>query len=183
MHRLLSIAAAVLLLAGPVLAASLDIPVDGYVVSDDIAALPEAVRKKREQLLAAAASGDISALREVFDAEPAPPTVSFGMPDDPIEHLQRESGDGDGLEILAILANILQAPFAAMDGGDGEAIYIWPYLAAYMDIEDLTPAERVDAYRIMGYQQFEDMKGAGSWYYWRVFIAGDGRLQAFVAGD
>ncbi len=183
MRRLLSAAAAVLVLCAPVLAQSLAIPEGGYVVSDDSAALPAPVRDKRERILAAAAGGDISALAAIFDQEPAPPTVSFGLPDDPIAHLRQESGDGEGVEILAILANLLEAPFAAMDGGDGEAIYVWPYLAAYEDITDLSPPEHVDAYRIMGHELFEQMKGAGSWYYWRVSIAGDGRLQAFVAGD
>lgn len=80
------------------------IPDDGYAVSDNLALLPEPVRAKREALLAAAKSGDIAKLGAIFEAEPAPPTVSFGDPDDPIAYLEQQSGDDEGIETLAILA-------------------------------------------------------------------------------
>ena len=59
-------------------------------------------------------------------------------------HLKRESADGEGREILAVLADLLGAPFAAVDGGDGELVYVWPYLAVYEDLSALSPAEKVD---------------------------------------
>lgn len=161
----------------------LAIPDDGYAVSDNLDFLPEPVRAKREALLTAAKSGDIAKLRAIFDAEPAPPTVSFGDPADPIAHLEQQSGDGGGIETLAILAKLLQAPYAAMAGGDGQPIYVWPYLAAYDDLNRLKPSELVDGYRIMGYGRFTDMQALGAWYYWRVYIGPQGELQAFVAGD
>src|SRR5690606_21474617 len=95
----------------------------------------------------AALSGDMEQLAAVFAAQPAPVTVSFGDPADPIAHLKGESADGEGVEVLAILANLLSAPYAAFDGGDGDAGYVWPSLAFYEDISDLTPAELVTAYR------------------------------------
>jgi len=162
---------------------TLAIPEDGFAVSENPELLPAPVREKREKLLAAARSGDMGQLRAVFSTEPAPPTVSFGEPSDPIAYLEQQSGDGGGIETLAILAELLAAPYAAMDGGDGDPVYVWPYLAAFEDLSALKPGQLVDGYRIMGYSRFKDMQELGTWYYWRVYIGAGGQLQAFVAGD
>lgn len=175
--------AAALLAAFPFSALALDVPKDGYVVSDDLNELPEAVREKREALIAAAKTGDIEALRPIFAAQKTPPNVSFGDPEDPVDHLKTTAGDGKGLESLAILRDVLEAPYAAMDGGDGTIYYVWPYLAAMPDISALEPAQVVDAYRIMGQKAFDEMADYGGWLYWRAFIDADGDLTAFVAGD
>jgi hypothetical protein len=179
------IVAATLIAATGITAAQegLAIPEDGYVVSDDLELLPALVREKRESLLAAAKSGRMSQLKAIFDGEASPPAVSLGEPSDPITYLQQQSGDGDGIELLAILADLLTAPYAAMDGGDGDAVYVWPYLAAFEDLSMLKPDELVDGYRIMGYSRFTDMQELGTWYYWRVHMNAQGELQAFIAGD
>ena len=174
---------AALLAAISLPAAALDVPKDGYVVSDDLGELPEAVREKREALIAAAKTGDIEALRPVFEAQKTPPNVSFGDPDDPIEHLKQESGDGEGIETLAILKKTLEAPYAAMDGGDGTVYYVWPYFAAMTDLRDLTPEQLVDGYALLGWRGFEDQREVGGWISWRAFIDEGGDLTAFVAGD
>lgn len=180
-------AVALVLLAGvtmPALAGEpLVIPDEGFVVSDDVGALPAPVREKREALIAAARSGDIEQLRPLFAAEPVPPTVSFGEPEDAITYLKSESADGAGVEILAILRGLLDAPYAAVAADDGIPYFVWPYLAAYEDISALKPRELVDAYRVMGHTKFEEMRGLGSWFYWRVYVGAAGDLQAFVAGD
>ncbi len=178
----LSLAAALIALTfTPAFAQELEIPENGFVVSDDLNRLPEAVRTKLLQVHAIANSGDISQLRPILEADQT--NVSFGAPEDPTAHLMEQSADKEGLEILAILADVLEAPYAAMDGGDGEPVYIWPYLAAYESLSEMTPGQRVDAYQIMGHAAFEEMKGLDAWYFWRVSIGADGKLQAFVAGD
>lgn len=181
--RFAAFALTALLIATPAFAQELEIPEDGYVVSDDVTLLPQAVQDKRLALIAAARTGDIGELKTIMDAEPAPPTVSFGDPEDPIAYLKGESADGEGYEILALLANILSAPFAAVDGGDGEPFYVWPYLAAYDDLTKLTPTEKVDGIRVAGYEDFKVQEEIGNWYFWRVYIGAEGQLQAFVAGD
>lgn len=165
----------------PALAQELEIPENGFVVSDDLSRLPETVRNRLLEVHAIANSGDIAQLAPILEADGT--NVSFGGPADPLEFLKQESADKEGIEILAILADLLEAPYAAMDGGDGQPIYVWPYLAAYESLGGLTPGERVDAYQIMGYSAFEEMKGLDAWYFWRVYIGADGQLQAFVAGD
>ena len=167
----------------PALAEGLVIPEGGYVVSDDVGQLPPAVAAKRAALIAAAETGGINALKAIFDAEPAPVTVSFGGPDDPIAYLKQASMDGEGLEILAILLDLLEAPFAAQDGGDGKAVYVWPYLAAMEGLGEAGPADRVEGIRIAGAGGFKDIQEFGVWIYWRAYIGEDGDLQAFVAGD
>lgn len=180
-HAAAAVAFAVLLTQAQ--AQDLDIPENGYIVSDDLARLPEPVAEKRAALIAAAENGDIAALRSIFEGEPAPVTVSFGDPEDPIDHLRRESSDGEGLEILAILADVLEAPYAVQDGGDGEPVYVWPYLAAFESLADSSPADRVEGIRIAGFDNFQLMQEFGVWIYWRAFITPEGHLQAFVAGD
>lgn len=184
--RLMHAAAfALLLVAGsPALAAGLDIPQDGYAVSNDLTLLPEPVAAKRAALIAAVEAGDMDALAKIFAAEPAPPTVSFGGPDDAIAYLKETSKDGGGLEMLAILGDLLDAPYAAMDGGDGSVSYVWPYLAAMEGIGEVaTPADKVEGMRLAGYDGFKEVQELGLWYWWRVYIGESGDLQAFVAGD
>jgi hypothetical protein len=157
-------------------------PYADRIVSDDISALPQAVQDKRAQLIEATKSGDMEQLRAIMDAQETPPRVSFGDPEDPIEHLRSESADGEGLEMLAILRNLLEAPYAIIGATSDEPSYVWPYLAV-MEIPELTPAQKVDAYRIMPADLVKDLPEMGAWYYWRVFIGKNGDWQAFVAGD
>src|SRR5690242_16363168 len=113
--RLLVSAFVVLLLIGPVGAQEGG---DGYpevTVSSDLGLLPKAVQRKRMQLIAAAQSGDIEALRPIVQAQEAPPTVSYGGPDDAVDYLKTYSADGAGVENLAILLNLLDAPYAVID--------------------------------------------------------------------
>ncbi len=170
--------------AVPAFAQDLEIPEGGYVVSNDVSQLPEAVQKRRLELIAIARTGDISALKAILDNDQT--TVSFGEPEDRTAYLAEASADKEGVETLAILADILEAPFAAVDGGEGPeggSFYVWPSLAYYDSLQNLSAADRVVAYQIMGHAGFEDMKGLDAWYYWRVYIGPDGQLQAFVAGD
>src|SRR5688572_447675 len=61
--------------------------------------LPEPVREMRRQLIEAASSGDIEQLRALMNAQPEPPSVSFGDPVDPIDYLKALSSDAEGREI------------------------------------------------------------------------------------
>ncbi|MNW09744.1 hypothetical protein D3C71_2068180 [compost metagenome] len=51
------------------------------------------------------------------------------------------------------------------------------------DLSALTPAQKVDAYRILTHEQLTELTELEAWYYWRVYIGKDGEWQAFVAGD
>jgi hypothetical protein len=167
--------------ASSALAQPLDVPPNGFAVSEDLSQLPEAVAQKREALLAIVAAGDIEPLGAILEADRT--NVSFGNPDDKLESLKQNTDDTEGLAALAILGEVLDAPFAALDAGDGRLLYVWPWLAAGPDLAALTPAEKIEAYRLVGPEQFAGLVEYGGWLWWRVFIGEDGQLQAFVAGD
>ncbi len=180
-----AISAALLSLAvvsSPVFAQGLVVPEGGVAVSDDLSQLPTDVAEKRAELIAAAATGDIEALRPIFDAEPEPVTVSFGGPDNAVDYLKSQSADGEGLETLAILLDVLEAPFAVENHG-GELSYVWPYLAAMEGIGEASAPDRVEGIRIAGVENFRTIQDFGVWIYWRLRMDADGHVTAFVAGD
>lgn len=158
-------------------------PYPKYEISDDLSALPEPVARTRERLIAAARNGDIEALRPIIAEQEYPPTVSYGGPDDAVDYLKTYSADGAGLENLAILLDLLEAPYAVFDTESETPSYVWPYLAVVEDLSALTPAQKVDAYRILTHEQLTELTELEAWYYWRVYIGKDGEWQAFVAGD
>lgn len=160
---------------------------EGYVwptpeISSDLSLLPEPVRAKREALIEAARTGDIEALRPIVEAQEFPPNFSFGAPEDGIAYLKETSEDGEGRQILGLLLDLLDQPFAYYPDREGETYYIWPYLAE-LPPHELTPEQTVDAYRLLSHAELEELRGAGAWYYWRVFISETGDWSAFVAGD
>ncbi len=181
----LSIAfAATLALAMPAIAQ--DEP-EAYVwptpqISDDISALPDNVRATRAALINAARTGDIEKLRPIIEDQEFPPNVSFGEFDDALDYLKFASEDDDGRQILGLLVDLLDQPYAFYPDSGGETTYIWPYLSE-IDPNDLTPAQQVDAYRLLNTEQIEELKEFGAWYYWRLYISETGEWTVFVAGD
>lgn len=182
--RLLAILMSAILLSAPALAQD-DANYDPYadlVISDDLSALPEPVRAKREELIEATRTGDIESLGAIMAAQESPPNVSFGRPDDAIAYLKEQSSDGEGVQMLALLRNLLEMPYAVLGASSDNPNYVWPYLAV-SDLTSLTPEQMVDAYRLITPEQFADMGEFGGWFWWRVYIGEDGEWQAFVAGD
>jgi hypothetical protein len=145
-------------------------------------AMPEPVRETRQKLMEAARSGDMERLRALMEAQPEPPSVSFGDPGDPIEYLKRLSSDADGREILAILLEVLESGFVQVAPETAEELYVWPYFAQY-PLEALTPEQLVELFTIVTSADLEDMKSYGGYTFFRVGIAPDGRWLFFVAGD
>ena len=176
----------------PALAALLTLSAPGFAeeewvwpipeISADISALPAPVQATRRALIDAARSGDIEALRPIIAAQDYPPNVSFGDPEDAVDHLRSESEDEEGRQILGLLLDLLEQPYAFHPDSGGETYYIWPYLAE-LDPNALTPEQTVDAYRLLDSAELEDMKQFGGWYYWRLFISETGEWSAFIAGD
>ena len=138
-------------------------------IHSDLSMLPERVRKMRDAILEAARSGTIDALLPVLESNELKPTVSFGGADDPIQFWREASRDGKGLEIMAILTNILQMDFARMDAGTSNEMYIWPYLAK-LPLDKLTPSQQVDLYRLMSPEEVKTMKVFGDYIHYRLGI-------------
>ena len=144
--------------------------------------IPDPVRETRRKLIEAAKSGDIEKLRALMQAQAEPPSVSFGDPGDPIEYLKALAADGEGREILAILLEVLETGFVHAGRGTQEELYVWPYFAQY-PIDALTPEQIVELFTLLTAADYEDMKSYGSYTFFRVGIAPDGRWLFFLAGD
>ncbi len=148
----------------------------------DTSDLPRPVARMHAQLKEAALSGDLERLRMVLESNEMPPTLSFAETGDPIAFLKESSGDGEGFEILAILADILEAGFVHVDEGTTQEMYVWPYFARY-PLDRLTPDQKVELFRIVTAGDFADMQDFGAWTFYRLGIGPDGTLHYFVAGD
>ncbi|MBB4303927.1 hypothetical protein GGD81_002979 [Rhodobium orientis] len=146
------------------------------------AELPEPVQRMREALIEAAKSGNVEELRTVFEMNELMPTLSFGDITDPIEHLKKASGDGEGREVMAILLEVLEAGWVHVDAGKPSEMYVWPYFAQY-PLADLTPPQLVELFRIVTSYDYQEMQTYGTYIFYRVGIGPDGTLHYFVAGD
>lgn len=156
--------------------------IDKPQVSYGTAGLPKPVARMHAQMREAALSGDIDRMRIILESNEVPPTLSFTEIDDPIDFLKESSGDGEGYEILAILADTLDAGYVHVDADTPQEMYIWPYFARY-PIHDLTPDQQVELYRIVTHGDYADMLEFGAWTFYRIGIGPDGTLHYFVAGD
>jgi hypothetical protein len=149
----------------------------------DLLLLPEPVRRSRELLLEAAKTGDIEKLRPLLGVGADATQLSVtDIEGDPIEYLKGQAGDAEGLEILAIMLDLLEAKFVHSDIGTTEELYVWPYFVE-RQLDKLTPPERVDLFRIVTAGDYEDMKTFGAYNFYRIGISPEGRFVFFVSGD
>jgi len=148
----------------------------------DRSSLPKPVARMHAQMREAALSGDVERMRMILESNEVMPTLSLTPIGDPIDFLKASSGDGEGYEILAILADTLDAGFIHVDAGTPQEMYVWPYFARY-PFDQLTPDQKVEMFRIVTSSDFADMEQYGTWTFYRVGIGPDGTLHYFVAGD
>ena len=146
---------------------------------------PGAVEEMREAILAAALSGHIEELRAPLDWNEMKPDVTPNINDDPIAYWKKTSGDGEGREVLAALANMLQMRHASVPLGkdpENNLIYVWPYLAE-AKLDALTPAEEVDLLRLVSPEAAKSMREKKKWTWWRLTIGADGTWHSFRKGE
>lgn len=152
------------------------------IVEYDVTKLPPAVKALREELIAAARSGDIERLRPIIKRMKQRPEFGAADNEDPIEFLRQQSGDGEGFEQLAILLEILEAGFVHVDIGTPEDSYVWPYFARY-PITGLTKPQMIELFKIITGGEWEDSKSFGAYSFYRTAIGPDGSWRYFMAGD
>ncbi len=143
--------------------------------------LPRPVEEMRQAILAAALSGRIEELRVPLDWNEMKPDVTPDVKEDPITFWKRTSGDGEGREVLAALANMLQMRPAAVPLGkdpENNLIYVWPYLAE-AKLDALTPTEEVDLLRLVSPEAAKSMREKKKWTWWRLTIGADGTWHSF----
>jgi hypothetical protein len=165
-------------------------PTDGEISANnppdiitDLSTIPFSVKKMRDLILEAAKTGDVEKLRPYIGSGDDVTMLSLGgFDEDPIDFLRSLSGDSQGQEILAIMSEILEAPLVKLNPGNDDEMYVWPYFYAYPS-EKLTPAQRVELFRIITYGDFEEMETFGNYIFYRIGITAQGRWRFFVAGD
>lgn len=149
----------------------------------DLEKAPEPVRRMRQLIIDAATTGDISKLKALMNPGPDQTAVPLQDPQqDPIDGLKALSGDSDGLEILAILLDILSTGFVQMDKGTPEETYVWPYFAG-KSLGLLTPQEKVELLRIVTAGDVAEMQEYGNYNFFRIGITPDGRWKFLSVGD
>ena len=148
----------------------------------DLATLPPAVAAMREKIIAAARSGDEAQMRAVIGLSSPPPVFSSTGEGDPIDILKAASGDTGGLEVLAILLDVLDAGWVVKGEGTPQARYIWPYFAEFPP-KALDRRQLVEVYRVLTAGDFEEMRAVGSYEFYRLEVAADGRWLMFMAGE
>lgn len=149
----------------------------------DINKAPEAVRRMRQLIVEAAASGDIERLRPLLGKGVTETQVSMVESEEgPVETLKGQSGDSEGIEVLAILLDVLATGFVHVGQGTPEELYVWPYFAE-KPLAGLTPPEKVELLRIVTAGDFSDMQEFGSYNFYRVGITPDGQWKFFVTGE
>lgn len=150
-------------------------------ISFDITKAPAAVQKTRQEIIDAASAGDVkkvAALLKANQADLGPDNSNS----DPESALKDMSGDGDGLEVLSIMLDVLSTGYAHVGAGTANDMYVWPYFAE-KDVKTLTQAEKVDLMRLVTAGDFADMQEYGSYNFYRVGIAADGKLKQFLSGN
>lgn len=158
-------------------------PAAPVTVLYDIKAAPEPVQRLRELIVEAAASGNIEKLRPLMNPGPNQTQVTIGVSDvDPIATLKGLSGDPDGIEVLAILLDILSTGFVRVDAGTPDEMYVWPYFAE-KPLTALSAPEKVELLRIITAGDYATMLDYGNYSFFRVGISPDGQWKFFTAGD
>lgn len=157
-------------------------PEMSVVIEHDISKAPEAVRKLRQEIIDAAASGDIEKLRPFIAAGQKEFRIDGNDGEDPIAALKSYSGDPDGLEVLAIIIDLLSTGYAHVDAGTPDEAYVFPYFAG-KPLNTLTAPEKVELLRIITAGDLADMQEYGNYSFYRIGISPDGKWKFFTAGD
>lgn len=156
-------------------------PAEPVEVLSDVSKIPQAAARMRELIVEAAASGDIERLRPLLGKGPTQTQVGDADAD-PVETLKGLSGDQEGVEILAILLDVLSTGFVLVDKGTPDEMYVWPYFTE-RPLASLTPPEKVDLFRLVTAGDFAEMEEGGNYNFYRVGITPSGEWKFFVAGD
>jgi len=146
----------------------------------DMTALPPQVQDMRLSILRAASTGSLDEIRYVLERNEIMPLLSAGgKVDDPLAHFRAQSADGEGLELMAVLIEVLTVGYAVKEQPDTQ-MYVWPHFAE-RGLADLTPAERVELYRLVSPAEAGRMAQTGYDHY-RLGIGADGTWHFFYKG-
>ena len=147
----------------------------------DISILPAGVGRIRAEMLSAAMSGDIEAMRIPVEMNEIPPMIAKEKISDPVAYWRKVARDGEGREILAIMVELFRTGFVRKAAGTGDEMYIWPYFAE-IPLDKLTPAQEVELLTLVTPDQLNAMRVSGKYDHYRIGIAHDGTWHFFWNG-
>jgi hypothetical protein len=148
----------------------------------DLSALPAPVARMRSRIIEAAKSGDLDKLVTVMQSNETMPIFSFAPDKDPAIFWRTNYPESGGLEVLAILTEILDMGFVHVDAGTLQDMYVWPYFA-YVPLKQLSPEQKVELFRIVTGSDYRAMEQVGAYTFYRAGIAPDGVWHFFVSGE
>lgn len=151
------------------------------MVGHDIGKLPAPVREMRDRILASVRSGDINELKLPIQWNEIPPDFGTVPAKDIIAEFRKRSVDGAGRQYLAILGNLLSAPYAIVREGpdiENNQVFIWPYLAR-VAFKDMRPEEKVLLLSICPPAVYKEMQKTGRYGFWTISIGADGTWHSF----
>jgi hypothetical protein len=154
----------------------------GPEIVADVPHLPPAVLRTRDRILAAARTGDLQALLTLMQANGGMPVFSHTQKQDPTAYWKETYPDSDGLEILSILITLLESEPVRIDAGTPREMYLWPYFAR-LPLKSLTPAQKVELFRVVTGSDYKDMLERGRYVFYQVGIGPDGTWRYFVASE
>lgn len=145
-----------------------------YEIINQEGQLPELVLTMKEEIIEAAASGNMEELRGLFESNELAPILTDKYIDNPITYWKNNSIDGTGRQFLAALAEVLTLPPVKTKDGH----FIWPYLAK-VPLDKLTPKQQIDLFRLVGPKQAVTMLKANKYSYFELMIGNDGTWHEF----
>jgi hypothetical protein len=151
-------------------------------VLTDLSLLPVPVARMRARIIEAARSGDLEKVLTVMQTNETMPIFSFANERDPVAYWRTNYPESGGLEVLSILLEILDMGFVHVDAGTPQDMYVWPYFA-YLPLKDLTPAQKVELFKVVTGSDYRAMQDFGAYVFYRLGIAPDGTWHFFVSGD
>ena len=156
-------------------------PPPGLEISDNVDKLPVQVAEMRDAILDAARRGDIDDLLDPIQMNELKPDFGDVAADAPLQGWKSLSIDGQGREVLAILTDILESPYAVIRQGqdiENNKIYVWPYFAE-VPINKLPPHLDTQLLRLIPREDYKVMKKTGKYTFWRLTIGADGTWHSF----
>jgi len=157
----------------------------GQKISDvltDLSRLPAPVARMRTRIIEAARTGDLDKLVTAMQTNETMPIFSFANERDPAAYWRANYPESGGLEVLSILLEILDMGFVHVDAGTPQDMYVWPYFA-YVPLKELTPAQKVELFKIVTGSDYRAMQDFGAYIFYRLGIAPDGTWHFFVSGE
>lgn len=145
------------------------------------AGLPLAVAEMRDAIIAAARSGKLDELLIPIQWNELPPDFGDLSVKDTLASWKKQSPRTEGREWLALLINLLEAPYAVIHQGpdvENARIFIWPAFAE-LPLAKLSPALQVELLRLVPAAEAKRMIAQGHYDGYGLAIGADGTWHAF----